>query len=736
MKKHYIIYCTVSFAAALTVSVGSIDAQPAYLDASRPVEERVEDALSRMTLEEKVAMIHAQSKFSSPGVPRLGIPENRMSDGPHGVRAEVAWNSWESAGWTNDAGTAFPCLEALAATWNRDLAFRYGKALGEEALYRGKNVLLGPGVNIVRTPLCGRNHEYMGEDPYLAGQMAVPYIRGVQQNKVSACVKHFALNNQEERRLSYNAEVDERTLHEIYLPAFKAAVQDAGVWAVMGAYNKYLGEHCCHNGYLLCDILKGDWGFDGVVVSDWGGTHDTMQAIRNGLDMEFGTNTDGLSIETDTPYNEYYLADPYLELIKNGTVGTEELDDKVRRVLRLIFRTTMAEDRGFGSFASPEHSALARTVAEEGIVLLKNRNGSLPLNPDKAGKILVVGGNAILKTSWGGGSAELKPEHEITPLEGIREYVRKNCPGTVTVTYEQGYRWDRPDLGDSLRSAAVAKAKDCDVVLYFGGLQKWDGKDGESIDRQEYGLPYGQDKLISDLADANPNLNVILVAASAVEMPWADKAQSITYAWYSGSEAGNAIAEVIFGDVNPSGKLPFTIYRDLADCGAHATGAYSRDSDTAEYREGMYVGYRWTDLKGTAPLYPFGYGLSYTAFEYSGVKLSRQEISLSDLDDGEEITVSLTVRNTGERDGKETVQIYVRDVKSSLERPYKELKGFEKVSVPAGGQAEVNISLGKDAFACYDDADDCWKVEPGRFEILAGHSSDGITGKARLEIIQ
>ncbi len=429
----------VLFGLAFTVALPLLAQQkPVYLDATKPIEERVEDALQRLTLEEKVAMVHAQSKFSSAGVPRLGIPENWMTDGPHGIRPEVLWDEWDQAGWTNDSCVAYPALTCLAATWNPDMSLLYGKSIGEEARYRNKNVLLGPGVNIYRTPLNGRNFEYMGEDPYLASRMVVPYVQGVQQNGVAACVKHYALNNQEINRHTTNVIVDDRALYEIYLPAFKAAVQEGKTWAIMGAYNLYKGQHACHNQYLLNDILKGEWGFDGIVVSDWGGVHDTDQAIKNGLDMEFGSWTDGLANGSSNAYDNYYLAMPYLERIKSGKVGTNELDDKVRRILRLSFRTTMDMNRPLGSMLSPEHYEAARRIGEEGIVLLQNKGALLPIDLNKAKKIAVIGENAVKMMTVGGGSSSLKVQRELSPLDGIK----KRVGDKVEVVYARGYVGD------------------------------------------------------------------------------------------------------------------------------------------------------------------------------------------------------------------------------------------------------------------------------------------------------
>lgn len=417
MKLRNLMLCAALGAAALPGAAQS--ETPVYLDRTKPIEERVEDALKRMTLEEKVALCHAQGKFSSTGVPRLGIPELWMSDGPHGVRAEINWNDWGYSNWKNDSITAFPALTALAATWNPDMAAIYGKSVGEEARYRKKDVLLGPGVNIYRTPLNGRNFEYMGEDPYLAGEMVVPYVQELQKNGVAACVKHFALNNQEKWRGNVNVSLSDRALYEIYLPAFKKAVQDGGAWSIMGAYNRIWDEHCCHNARLLNDILRGEWGFDGVVITDWGGAHDTKQAALNGLDIEMGSFTNGLTSEADFGFNDYYLADPYLNMIKSGEVPESTVDDKARNILRLIFRTAMNTDKPFGAGPNPAHYAAAKAIGDEAIVLLKN-NGLLPLLPEKyAGKkILVVGENATRMLNQGGRLLRAEGQGYVQPLGG------------------------------------------------------------------------------------------------------------------------------------------------------------------------------------------------------------------------------------------------------------------------------------------------------------------------------
>ena len=519
------------FVCMISSEVGAQNQLPVYLDESRPTEERVNDALSRMTLEEKIALCHAQSKFSSPGVSRLGIPELWTTDGPHGIRPEVLWDEWEQAGWTNDSCIAFPALTCLSATWNPEMSYFYGKSIGEEARYRKKNILLGPGVNIYRTPLNGRNFEYMGEDPYLASVMVVPYIKGVQENGVAACVKHYALNNQEFNRHTTNVHLSDRALYEIYLPAFKAAVKKGGTWSIMGAYNLYQGEHSCHNKRLLKDILRDEWEFDGVVVSDWGGTHDTKQAIFNGLDLEFGSWTNGLSAGTKNAYDNYYLAYPYLKLIKEGRIGIKELDEKVSNILRLIFRTSMSTLKTFGSLGSPEHGQVGRKIAEEGIVLLQNKNNVLPINLDKAEKIVVIGENAIKMMTVGGGSSSLKAKYEITPLVGLekriglqaevvyaRGYVGEPIGEYNGVKTGQNLNDDRTE--DELLAEALTVAKDADYVIFFGGLNKNEHQDCEDRDRKQFDLPYNQNKVITELAKVNKNLIVVNISGNAVDMPW------------------------------------------------------------------------------------------------------------------------------------------------------------------------------------------------------------------------
>lgn len=739
MKK---VLVGLALAVALPLSAQQ---KPVYLDTTKPIEERVEDALSRLSLKEKIAMVHAQSKFSSAGVPRLGIPENWMTDGPHGIRPEVLWDEWDQAGWTNDSCVAYPALTCLAATWNPDMSMLYGKSIGEEARYRDKNVLLGPGVNIYRTPLNGRNFEYMGEDPYLASQMVVPYVKGVQQNGVAACVKHFALNNQEINRHTLNVVVDDRALYEIYLPAFKAAVQEGNAWAIMGAYNLYKNQHCCHNQYLLNDILKGEWGFDGVVVSDWGGVHNTDESITNGLDMEFGSWTNGLSNGASNAYDNYYLAMPYLQRIQEGKVGTKELDDKVRRILRLAFRTTMDLNRPYGAMLSPEHYEAARRIGEEGIVLLQNKNAVLPIDLNKAKKIAVVGENAVKMMTVGGGSSSLKVQRELSPLDGIRQRVGDKAE----VVYARGYVGDATGeyngvvTGQNLKddrspeeliAEAVKVAQDADYVIFIGGLNKSNGQDCEDSDREGLGLSYGQDEVISALAKANKNLIVVNISGNAIAMPWVNEVPAIVQDWYLGSEAGSALAAILMGDVNPSGKLPFTFPVKLEDNSAHALGEYSGDRSKEvidiKYNEGIFVGYRWADKqKKVKPLFPFGHGLSYTTFVYGKPTADSKTMSA----DGT-LTVKVTVKNTGAREGQEVVQLYISDKKSSLPRPVKELKGFQKIKLAPGEEKEVSFTINKDALSFFDDAQHAWVAEPGKFEAVIAASATDIKGIVPFEL--
>lgn len=784
---------TIVWTLALIVLPLTIAAQKyPFQNPSLPIEERVEDLLSRMTLDEKIAIIHAQSKFSSPGVPRLGVPELWCTDGPHGIRPEVKWDEWDQAGWTNDSIVAFPALTCLAATWSEEMARLYGISIGEEARFRKKDVLLGPGLNIYRTPLGGRNFEYMGEDPYLASRMAVQYVRGVQSNGVATCVKHFCLNNQELNRHGVNVHVDDRALYEIYLPAFKAAVTEGDSWSLMGAYNLIDGQYACHNKRLLQDILKGEWGWQGAVISDWGGTHYTDQAVTNGLDLEFGTGTNGLSGRAKKSYDNYHLALPFLEGIESGKYNLADLNEKVRRVLRLHMHTTLNTNKPFGCINSEEHYAAARQIGAEGIVLLKNEGKLLPLKAE--GKtILVVGENAVKMMTVGGGSSSLKVQREITPLEGLTSRFSDNA----TIKWVRGYVGDPSgsyngvttgqDLNDKrpfrqLVDEAVSEARKADYVIFIGGLNKSGYQDCEGVDRKHYNLPYNQDSLITELAHANHNLVVVNISGNAVEMPWVNDVPAILQDWYIGSQAGPALADIISGDICPSGKLPFSWPAKLEDAPAHQLAAYTDRDET--YKESIFVGYRWHDMatdnttantktkqakKNTKqnkqatnsqnkqvatytnkqvatstnkqkenfpydqtprkPLFPFGHGLSYTTFEYSDATADKSVITASD-----SITITLTVKNTGTITGKEAVQLYISDLESTLPRPIKELKGFRKISLAPGESQAISFTLNRDALSYFNPTLHKWVAEPGQFEAIIASSSQDIRARVTFSL--
>jgi beta-glucosidase len=627
------------------------------------------------------------------------------------------------------------------------LARLYGRSLGEEARYRGKDMILGPGVNINRTPLNGRNFEYMGEDPLLASRMVTPYIQGLQSTGTAACVKHFCLNNDEEYRHQVNVIVSDRALREIYLPAFEAAVKEGHTWGIMGSYNLYKDQHCCHNQYTLNQILKGDWQYDGVVVSDWGGAHDTEQAVMNGLDMEFGSWTDGLAWGASNAYDAYYLAMPYKKLIQEGKLSTNELDEKVRRVLRLYFRTTMSNNRARGFLCSEAHYDAALKVAQDGIVLLQNKRDVLPINLNLTKRVLVVGENAIKMMTVGGGSSSLKAQHEILPLDGLKA----RLAGTgIEVDYARGYVGDTTGnyngvttgqsladsrSADALIAEAVAKAKQADYVIIFGGLNKSDYQDSEGHDRKSMDLPYGQDALVEALARANKNVVFVNISGNAVTMPWRDKVPAIVQGWFIGSEAGNALASVLVGDANPSGKLPFTWYQNLNDVGAHALDAYPgtwRDGHQIideEYSEGIYVGYRWADKQQQRPAFAFGHGLSYTTFAVSNLRLDRREVAA----DGT-VTATVTVTNTGNRTGAEVVQLYVSDHNATVEMPVKELRGFRKVTLEPGERRDVAITIGGRAFQYWDEAAGGWATSLGERTVLVGTASDKLTLKATVTV--
>jgi beta-glucosidase len=714
------------FLVAGTSAFGA-ETNPPYLDVNQPIETRVEDLLSRLTLQEKDSLVYANSTFSTAGIPRLGIPELWTDDGPMGVREEVGVG-FRNLNRTDDFATAMPATLGLAATFNTDLARAYGTVIGQEAKQRGKNIMLGPSLNIQRTPLCGRNFEYMGEDPYLTSRMAVNYIKGEQAQGIGSTAKHYAANNQENQRGSIDVRMDERTLREIYLPAFHAAVQEGGVLDVMGAYNKFRGQYCCENDYLLNHVLKGEWGFKGMVMSDWGGVHNTGEAATNGMDMEMGTRT-------GPPFDTAFLAKPLLDGIESGKYPASVLDDKVRRHLYVMFKLNLIHDptatnspasnSASATLSTPEHQATARQVAEESIVLLKNKN-LLPLNPAKIKSVAVIGANAVTKFAGGGGSANIKAPYEITALEGISN----RLGGSVTVTYSPGYAvpagrgFGRRDGGapaainTNLFAAAVAAAKAADVVIFVGGLHH--GLDLEGSDRRDLKLPGGQDELLKQIVQANPKTVVVFNGGGAVEMEdaWLSRVPSLVYAWYGGLEGGNALARVLFGDANPSGKLPCTFPKQLMDSPAHALHAYPGTNGVETYEEGLLVGYRWYDTRKIEPLFPFGYGLSYTTFKYSKLKVVSQMDSKDPA-----VTVEFALANTGKRAGAEVAQVYVQELHPSVTRPLRELKGFAKVSLKPGEKQTVSVRLDRHAFAHYDPDKKGWVADKGDYKIIVGSSS-------------
>ena len=722
MKKK-IVLAMVMAASALTMSAQK--AKPLYLDTTAPLEQRVQDALKRMTVHEKIQVLHAQSKFTSAGVPRLGIRQLNMDDGPHGVREELEWNSWAPAKWTNDSIVAFPSLTCLAATWNPDLSAVYGNAVSEEFAFRYKDIMLGPGVNIARTPFNGRAFEYMGEDPYLAGRMVVPYIQKAQANGVACCLKHFALNNQEIDRFAVDVKISERALREIYLPAFERAVKEAGVWTIMGSYNLWKGVHCCQNDALLNGILKSEWGFDGAVVSDWGGVTDTWQAATGGMDIEMGSFTDGKLKESEFTYDDYYLARPFEKLINEGKIPMKVLDDKVARVLRTMFRTAMNPDKAIGSQCSEEHYDVCRQIGEEGIVLLKNSNNMLPLDANRYGKILVVGENATRSLTQGGGSSELKTLRDVSPLDALRALYGDK------IDYAQGYSSGRalydhvdpvaPELLAQLKAEALEKAKAADLIIFIGGLNKNNKQDCENSDRESYDLSFGQNGLIGELAAIQKNIMVVTFGGNAYATPWLDRVQALVHCWYLGSESGNALANVLTGKVCPSGKLPVTFAKKQNDYPSLQYGqiGYPGDGKTVEYKEGIYVGYRHFDTKGVKTQFPFGFGLSYTTFKYGKPQIAAN---------GDAWTVSVDVTNTGKCEGKEIIQLYVGDEKCSVDRPKKELKNFAKVSLKPGETKTVSMDITRQDLKFWDEATHAWKAEPGKFKAYVCASAEDVRG--------
>ena len=689
---------------------------------------RINDLINKMTLEEKVNMIHASSSFTSGGVPRLGIPELTTSDGPHGVRPEHG-RGWNLTNNSLDSGTYLPTGVCLAATWNPQLGIAYGTVLGSEANFRHKNVMLGPGINIIRTPLNGRNFEYQSEDPFLVSKMVVGYIDGVQSQGVSACVKHFIANNQEINRHTINVLMSERALREIYLPGFKAAVQVGGVNTLMASYNLFRGEWAAQNNYLLNQILKKEWGFKGIVMSDWDAVNSTPEAMWNGMDLEMGTD---LHMLPNPDYSKFYLGDTVVALVKAGKIPEYLVNDKVKRMLYIMYKTNMIGGVPMkGEYNTKAHQLTAQKVAEEGIVLLKNEKNILPLNNKTVRSIAVIGMNANRKQSMGGGSSQIRAFYEVTPLEGI-----KNIAGTKTkVTYSQGYEIKRGAVANQqLIDEAVAAAKKADVAIVVGGWThgydygEWKDNafDAEDVDKPNMNMPFGQDELIKAVLKANPKTIVVLVGGGAIDMrQWVDETPAILQNWYAGMEGGTALAEILFGKVNPSGKLPMSFPKKLEDNPSYVLGEYPGDGKNVHYYDDIYVGYRYYDTYKVEPQFAFGHGLSYTNFEYTDLKISST---------GKNATATFTLKNTGKVAGAEVAELYVHQEKSLLPRPEKELKGFEKIMLAPGEQKMVTIQLDENAFQYFNDVENEWVMDPGTFDILIGSSSRDIklSGKIKM----
>lgn len=701
------------------------------------MEKRIEKLIKKMTLEEKVGLLHGNSKFYVAGVERLGIPEWSLSDGPHGVRAEINRHDWAYAGWTNDSASYFPTGTAFAAAWNPELAYRRGEVLGEEARWRKKDVLLGPGVNIIRSPLCGRNFEYMSEDPYMNSVLAVAYIKGLQSRDVACSVKHFAVNNQETNRTTVDVECSERALREIYLPAFKAAVQEGGALTVMAAYNKFRGEFCAENNYLVRKILRNEWGFDGVYVTDWGAAHSTVPSMEAGLDVEMGTLID--------KYEDWYYANPLIEAVKSGKIPMSLVDEKVGDVLRVMIKTNVLDPKkrfGPGSMNTKEHQQATYDAAAEAIVLLKNQNNLLPLDFSSIKSLAVIGDNATRKHSNGGLSSEIKAVYEVTPLEALRA----KWGDKVDIRFAQGYEKlstfvegsnngqssgtfsSKTQESDALLKEAVEVARTSDVALLVCGLNH--DYDTESFDRLNMDIPYGQVKLIQEVVKANPRTIVVMIAGSPLNMAAVDICSpAIVWAWFNGMEGGNALVDVLSGKVNPSGKMPFTTPVSLDQSPAHALGNFPGRDLKVNYEEDILVGYRWFDTKGLPVVYPFGYGLSYTTFDYSNLNTDKETYDQADT-----IQATFTLTNTGDREGAEVAQLYVSDPVCSVMRPVKELKGFKKVFLKPGESRRITLDIPVSSLAFYSEAQSQFVVEPGEFILQLGASASDIKQRISVEV--
>jgi beta-glucosidase len=709
-------------AAVILCSINQTSAQTKN---SNSTSAKIESVIKKLTLEEKIAMLHANGIFTSAGVKRLGIPELVTDDGPLGVREDVK-PGWGSANLTTDSATFFPNGSALAATWNPTLAYRYGHDMGEEAHARKKTVMLAPAFNITRTPLCGRTYEYYSEDPFLNARLAVQSVKGIQSQHVAACVKHFAVNNQEVERGFVNVTVDERALREIYLPAFKASIEEGNAWTIMSAYNKVRGVYCSENDYLLNKVLKGEWKFKGLVMSDWGGTHSTVDAANNGLDLEMGSNP---------PYNSYYFADPLLKAVKAGKVSVKVIDAKVRRILWVMYQTSLSTAQPAGSINTAAHSKTVYDIASESIVLLKNDKHLLPLNTAAIKSIAVIGDNATHTFHLGGFGAGVKARYEITNLAGLQNRLGKNIAIKFAQGYSGVYKPSDKNVNDPSHGAdsamikqAVATAKSAEMAIVFiGGNREYES---EGRDRKDLSLPFGEQALVDAVTAANANTIIVVVGGAPYDIGQIKKNNhTIVWSWYNGSENGNALADVLTGKTNPSGKLPFTFPASLSESPAHALNAYPGSNLQVNYKEGILVGYRWFDTKNVEPLYSFGYGLSYTDFDYADLHTDRSSYKATDI-----ITATLRVKNTGKYSGKETVQLYVSKSGSKVSRAEKELKAFKKVMVAPGQTIDVSLRIPVKDLAYYDVTTKSWVVERGKYELLAGTSSRSILQKSKINV--
>jgi len=729
----------IFFAAILSGAQNqSVSDIPPYKNPSLPVEQRVQDLLSRMTLQEKVAMLSGADWMQSVPNQRLGIPSIKMADGPLGIRSWSGPSSETSAEFakTKVTTTAFPAGVAMAATWDTELVESEGQAIGQEVKALGRDMILGPTVNINRTPLWGRNFEGYGEDPYLTTRLALAYIKGVQGEGVIATVKHFAANNQEFERHRINAIVDERALNEIYFPAFKAAVEEGGVWSVMSAYNRLNGTYCAENSALLKDVLQKQWDFKGFVVSDWGSTYSTAGTVNAGMDLEMPGGEpmkDWLKKpKTQAAGNGggWLVPEKVLPEISAGKISTATIDDNVSRMLRVMFISGQFDKphTATGEIDTPEQRAVARKAATEGIVLLKNAGALLPLDLSKIHSVAVIGPSAAVARTGGGGSSLVTPKYSVAPLKGIRD----RAGDRLQVSYALGVGMegedpskDSPEAREQFRQKAVKAAAKTDAAIVVVG--RYPKLESEDFDIKSLDLPAGQDALIEAVAKANKNTIVVINAGGPVIMSkWIAQVPAILDMWYGGQEGGNAIADVLFGDADPSGKLPVSFVKQWKDSPAH--GHYPGENLQVDYAEGIYVGYRYFDKQKIEPLFPFGFGLSYTKFDYSDLKISPNQTS------GAPVEVSLSVRNSGSRSGAEVVELYVHDGHSSGDRPVQELKGFQRIALAAGESKDVHFKLDRTAIAFYSTAKKDWVTEPGQFDVLVGSSSRDIRVKGSFSL--